>query len=110
MVIYDHFYAKNPGVFDQKYDFIAASEVVEHLHNPRAELDKLWGCLKPGGLLGIMTRLLTEKIDFDNWHYKREDTHVCFFTKESFEWLGSRWNVRPRFKDDSVILFKRPCG
>ena len=42
MAIYDHFYAQNPAVLDTPYDFITATEVVEHLHHPKQELDRLW--------------------------------------------------------------------
>lgn len=58
MAIYDHFYARNPSALEKQYDFITATEVVEHLHNPQNELDRLWACLKPGGRLGIMTKPL----------------------------------------------------
>lgn len=57
MSIYDHFYAQDLSVLDKPYDFITATEVVEHLHYPGKELDRLWACLKPGGHLGIMTKL-----------------------------------------------------
>src|SRR5690606_21502401 len=49
--LFDPAYADNPRVFDGTYDFITASEVVEHLHDPAAELHRLWDCLQPGGVL-----------------------------------------------------------
>ena len=39
MSIYDPFFSKNPSAMNQVYDFITATEVVEHLHHPGRELD-----------------------------------------------------------------------
>ena len=34
VALYDYFYANDPFVLHHLYDFITATEVVEHLHNP----------------------------------------------------------------------------
>ena len=49
MEIFDPFYAPDSKVLEQQYDFITTTEVLEHLHHPRSELDQLWSCLKPRG-------------------------------------------------------------
>lgn len=105
MSIYDYFYANHPVVFTRQYDFITATEVVEHLHLPAEELDKLWNCLKPGGWLGIMTKQRVAHKDFNNWHYKRDLTHVCFFSHKTFHWLAHQWDASVEFIDKDVILF-----
>jgi SAM-dependent methyltransferase len=105
VAIYDHFYAMKPSVLKQQYDFITATEVVEHLHNPRKELDRLWACLKPGGNLGIMTKLVHDCEAFARWHYKDDPTHVCFFSCSTFEWLATHWLAKLTFADKDVILF-----
>ncbi len=107
MVIYDHFYATEPTLFEKQYDFITASEVVEHLHDPKKELDRLWGCLKPGGSLGVMTKLLSDSEAFAHWRYKDDPTHVCFFSRTTFEWLAACWQTELTFADQDVILFKK---
>lgn len=107
MAIYDHFYAREPTLLDKQYDFITATEVVEHLHNPRKELDRLWGCLKPGGCLGLMTKLYHGCEAFPQWRYKDDPTHVCFFSPTTFEWLSSYWQTKPIFTDKDVILFQK---
>ena len=63
--LYDKFYAKNDVVFEKQYDFITASEVVEHLKQPMVELNRLMGLLKSNGVLAIMTQILTPQIDFE---------------------------------------------
>jgi len=105
MAIYDRFYASDPSVLENQYDFITATEVVEHLHNPKQELDRLWACLKPGARLGIMTKLVLDREAFSRWHYKNDLTHVCFYSRATFEWLAARWQAEPAFVDKDVILF-----
>ncbi len=105
MAIYDKFYAPDKKVFEKQYDFITATEVVEHLHNPGKELDRLWACLKPGGRLGIMTKLVIDKEAFAAWHYKRDLTHVCFFSTTTFEWLAHRFRADLIFAEKDAILF-----
>jgi hypothetical protein len=105
MSIYDIFYADDPTVFDRQYDFITASEVVEHLHHPGKELDRLWNCLKPSGILGIMTKLAPNKPTFEDWHYKRDETHVAFYSKPTFRWIANQWRAELSFEDENVIIF-----
>ena len=106
--IYDLFYAHDPSVFAKTYHFITASEVVEHLHQPRRELNRLWNCLRVGGLLGIMTKLLHESQSFAEWHYRRDPTHVIFFREETFQWLESYWHADLIVAGEDVrLLIKR---
>ncbi len=105
--IYDKFYARNPEVFRQKYDFVTTTEVVEHLKDPQFELQRLYRLVKPRGILGIMTKLVIDKSAFENWHYKRDPTHICFFSKSTFEWLGNIWQSEVEFIGDDVILIHK---
>lgn len=108
VAIYDYFYAQDVSVFQKEYDFITATEVLEHLHYPQDELDRLWACLKPGGKLGIMTKLVLNQDDFHAWYYKNELTHICFFSKSTFLWLARRWQAEIDFIDNDVIIFYKP--
>jgi len=107
MSIYDTFYAPDPSVFEKQYDFITISETVEHLHRPLDELDRLWACLIPGGYLGVMTGILHDSINFSDWHYIRDDTHVVFFTPGSFEWLAQHWESSLELLGDRVVIFRK---
>lgn len=107
MAIYDSYYAKNESVWEQQFDFITASEVVEHLHQPGTELDRLWARLKPGGTLGVMTMLTPAREAFATWHYKNDMTHVSFFSRNTFGWLGDQWGSKPKFFDNDVVLFQK---
>lgn len=107
MNIYDPFYANNPEVFDETYDFITATEVAEHLFRPGEELNCLWNCLHPGGYLGIMTKRLTDGLNFPDWHYRRDDTHVAFYSAHTFEWLAELWNASLELIGDDVAIFQK---
>lgn len=108
MAIYDSFYADDPAVFDRTYDFITATEVVEHLHHPMRELDRLWRCLKPGGLLAIMTKRVIDRQAFAAWHYKNDLTHVCFYSEGTFTWLAGQWHAGLDFVDKDVVILTKP--
>lgn len=105
MAIYDYFYAKDSSVLQGQYDFITATEVLEHLHDPGKELDRLWTLLKPDGYLGVMTRLVPDREAFTRWYYKNDPTHVCFFSPPTFQWLAGRWRAEVAFAAKDVILF-----
>jgi len=107
MEIFDKFYANDPLVLEQQYDFITATEVVEHLHDPEKTLDRLWKCLKIEGWIGIMTKLATGKEAFSKWHYKNDLTHVCFFSSDTFRWLANRWEAELLFVGKDVVLLKK---
>lgn len=107
MSLFDPFYAPDSTVFDRQYDFITASEVVEHLFRPRMDLERVWGCLQPGGVLGVMTKRVRDEAAFSRWHYKNDPTHVCFFGLETFEWLASHWDAALDVVGDDVVLFEK---
>ncbi|WP_206028641.1 class I SAM-dependent methyltransferase [Thalassoroseus pseudoceratinae] len=104
---YDPAFARDESVFDACYDFITTTEVVEHLHRPRFELDRLWSLLKPGGWLAIMTSPLPPPEQFAGWHYKTEPTHVMFYAIETFEWLANHWSAHFETMSKTVFLFQR---
>jgi SAM-dependent methyltransferase len=105
--LYDPFYAPHPEVFENHYDFITATEAFEHLRDPKKELDRLWSCLKKGGVLGIMTKLAMNEEAFSKWHYKNDPTHVSFFSRETFRWLARKWNAGVTFEGADVILIQK---
>ncbi len=107
MNIYDPFYAPDTSVLGYPYDFVTASEVVEHFHNPARELELLWSLVKPGGWLGIMTGMALDRQAFAGWRYKDDRSHVVFFSKETMEWLGRQWQTEVSFINRNVALFQK---
>jgi len=107
MTLFDYFYEHVPAAMGKQYDFITATEVVEHLREPGSELERLWTCLKPGGVLGIMTQPAVEQDAFSRWHYKNDLTHIRFFSRPTFRWLAVRWNAELTFPDSDIVLFHK---
>jgi len=110
MAIYDPFYAADESVLDVEYDFVTATEVAEHLHHPRECLNRMWRCVKPGGYLGMMTKRVVDQEAFVKWHYKNDETHVCFYSSETFSWLAKQWQTTPEFVDKDVVIFRKRRG
>ena len=106
--VYDSFYCDQKEVFDRQYDFVTATEVIEHLHQPGEKIRMLWNILRRGGCLGIMTKLVTSKQAFQSWHYKNDLTHVCFFSQPTLRWLADSLHAEVSFYgDDVAIITKR---
>jgi 2-polyprenyl-3-methyl-5-hydroxy-6-metoxy-1,4-benzoquinol methylase len=103
MRAYDPIYRDDPSALDGPYDFITCTEVAEHLHRPRDELERLRSLLRPGGLLVIQTRLAVGDEAFADWPYRRDPTHVAFYARRSFEWLARLWNARLEIHGHDVV-------
>ena len=107
VALYDSFYQPDPRVLEHQYDFICATEVVEHLHRPGEELQRLWSLLCKGGWLGIMTKLVRDVEAFSGWHYKNDPTHVCFFSDLTWQWWARRHGASIEILGADVILLQR---
>ncbi|NVK21287.1 MAG: class I SAM-dependent methyltransferase [Kangiellaceae bacterium] len=104
---YDFFYYNQPELLNRQYDFITCTEVFEHFHRPKQEIELLTQLLKPKGVLGVMTKRVIDKQAFANWHYKNDPTHVCFYSEKTFLWIAHTYGFTAKFiANDTVLLFK----
>lgn len=108
MRVYDPIYAPDESALTETYDFISCTEVMEHLHNPRAVFDLFNQILRPGGWLGVMTEFQTDDSRFEKWHYRRDPTHVIFYRATTLTMLGSPLNWRLEIPRRNVALFRKP--
>ena len=106
VALYDPFYAPDRSALGRTYDFVTATEVLEHLHRPAETLDLLFGLLKPGGWLGVMTKPVRPPEALDAWRYARDPTHVCFYSGETFAYIGAHWRAEPVSIEDDVVLLR----
>ena len=108
MSCYDVYYAPHRSVLDERYDFITCSETMEHFRQPAREWRRFMTMLRPGGRLGIMTRMRDGVTSFDSWYYKNDPTHVGFYSRATFQWLAGKHDLEVEFHGDSVALFQCP--
>ena len=105
--LYDPFFYPDKNVLSKQYDFVTCTETAEHFHNPRKEFDRLDGLLKPGAWLGIMTSFLTEDDEFENWYYRRDPTHVTFYSEKTFQVIASQRNWKCEIKSKNIVLLQK---
>lgn len=105
--VYDPFFYPDSSVLTSQYDFITCTEAAEHFFDPFAEFTRLDHLLKSGGVLGVMTCFSGEDDLFENWHYRRDPTHVVFYSERSFAVIAAArgWRVEISAKD-VVLMFK----
>ena len=108
LALYDKFYATDATVLTKTYDFISATEVVEHLAAPGETLQQLWDMLARGGTLALMTKLVINKDRFQSWHYKDDPTHIAFFSTITFTWLADKRGAKLEFIENDVIFLTKP--
>lgn len=105
--VYDIFYAPHAANLTRQYDFITATEVVEHLAAPGEVLNQRVAQLLPGGYLGLMTKRVTSQQAFARWHYINDPTHVCFFSEATFRWWAAEQGLTVEFTGNDVVIFRK---
>ena len=105
--VYDIFYAPHAANLTRQYDFITATEVVEHLAAPGEALNQRVAQLLPGGYLGLMTKRVTSQEAFARWHYINDPTHVCFFSEATFRWWAAEQGLTVEFTGNDVVIFRK---
>lgn len=108
VIDYDPLFRPDRAALARRYDFITCSEAIEHFFDPGRELTRLEGLLRPGGWLGVMTRMLTDDAGFARWWYRRDPTHVAFFRRETMTWIARRFGWQATFPGLDVALFHKP--
>ena len=105
-VSYDPLFHPDERALDARYDFVTCSEVIEHVHEPRALLDRFARLLVPGGVIGIMTRFHGLEAPFARWWYRRDPTHVCFYDATTMRWIAAAYGWTLEIPRDHVALFR----
>ncbi|MDQ3395356.1 MAG: class I SAM-dependent methyltransferase, partial [Bacteroidota bacterium] len=92
----------------KSYDFIFATECIEHFFNPSADIRKIVSLLKPNGTLTIMTERWETLDQFKTWYYKNDPTHVSFFHTITFAYISNILGLEKLYQDNNrVIIFKK---
>lgn len=104
--IYDPFFY--PDYPEGTYNFIFSTETFEHFHNPKREIEKIDHLLQPGAFLCIMTERWESQERFENWYYKNDPTHVCFYHDKTFDFIAGEYNMEKIYSDrNRVVILKK---
>lgn len=91
---YDIYYYPDLEQMRRTYHAVTSTEVWEHLYSPRQEIEKQLRLLKSGGLLGVMTSAHRGEAAFHDWHYRRDLTHVVFYSERTMAWIANQFHLR----------------
>lgn len=108
VALYDPMFFPDDSVLEAKYDFVTCTEVAEHFHSPAQSFARLFGLLRPGGTLAVMTGFPPESAKFAGWHYRRDPTHVVFYAPETFHWLAWQYGAQCEIPCRNVALLLLP--
>jgi len=105
---YDPVY--NPdGMKQDSYSLIVACEVVEHFRKPRTEFMTVHDRLVPGGWFVIQTERLDFVDRFEDWYYRRDPTHIAFYSERTFRQLALGIGFdRVEIVDKKLVSMRRP--
>jgi hypothetical protein len=106
---FDPFFNMNDTYLKNKYQLITSTEVVEHFVEPLKEFKHLSGLLEKNGYILLMTRLRTMEVsEFTNWWYRRDLTHISFYTLDTFKEIGKKFGLRiVKTNNINIIVFQK---
>lgn len=104
---YDPIYFPDNHCLSRTFDFITVTEVIEHFYDPHREMLRLDRMLRPGGHIGLMTYVYTDVPQFSAGWYHNEPTHVCFYHRETFEWIARWLGWKIEYLTGRVMIFRK---
>jgi len=107
---YDKFYHPDTSFEQHRYDFITSTEVFEHLSDPLSILSLFHRILTPNGIVALMTLFHQNSAShFEGWWYKRDHTHITFYTPKTIAMMAEKCGFDIIKCDDKriVVLRKR---
>jgi len=107
--IYDLYYAPQKVYEGNQYDLITSTEVFEHLSKPLETLELLVGHLNTNGYIVLMTKFPPkEEKAFLDWWYRRDPTHISFFTPKSFEVMAEKVGLKVlKTINENIVIFQK---
>ena len=105
--IYDKYFAENKSVLNKKYNGIIVLEVIEHISPIRDIIIKLISMLNLNGIL-IIHSLFHDNIDFKNWWYAKDITHITFLSIATIKKISEIFNLEIiKYSDTAAVLKKK---
>ena len=105
--IYDPYFFPDESYRDKVYDFITCTEAAEHFYEPQKEFNKLDQVLADKGILGVMTNFYEDTINFEDWYYRKDPTHVVFYTAKTLQCIAEERSWKVDIQSKNVVFFKK---
>jgi 2-polyprenyl-3-methyl-5-hydroxy-6-metoxy-1,4-benzoquinol methylase len=107
--IYDLYYSPKKVYASKSYDLITSTEVFEHLSRPLEVLELLVEHLNENTYLVLMTKFPPkEDKEFLAWWYRRDPTHISFFTPKSFEIMAEKVGLKVlKIINENIVVFQK---
>ncbi len=107
--IYDLYFFPKKVYKGKKYDLITSTEVFEHLKNPIEVLKMLVEHTNKNGYIVLMTKFPPkDDKEFLAWWYRRDPTHISFFTPKSFEVMAEKVGLKVlKIIDENIVIFQK---
>ena len=103
---YDLFFANEPSLLQEKYDYVSCCEVMEHFHKPYKEFELLKSLLLPKGKLYCKTVIYHNQTPFENWYYKDDFTHVFIYQPKTLEWIKTEFHFSNLIIKEKLLVFE----
>ena len=103
---YDLFFANEPSLLQEKYDYVSCCEVMEHFHQPYKEFELLKSLLLPKGKLYCKTAIYHNQTPFENWYYKDDFTHVFIYQPKTLEWIKNEFYFSNLIIKEKLLVFE----
>jgi len=106
---YDLYFFPQKIYENKKYDLITSTEVFEHLKEPKVILKTLVKSVNSGGYIILMTQFPpSSDEEFLNWWYRRDITHISFFTPNSFEVMATELGLKVlKIINKNIVVFQK---
>ena len=105
--IYDPYFFPDESYRDKVYDFITCTEAAEHFYEPQKEFNKLDRVLANKGILGVMTNFYEDTINFEDWYYRKDPTHVVFYAVKTLQCIAEERSWEVDIQCGNVVFFKK---
>lgn len=104
--IYDPFFY--PTIHrERSYLLLTSTEVLEHIGEVRSVWLDFEHLVRPHGYLALMTHFHPGPERFHNWWYKRDPTHVVFYSQKTFSHIESAYPWEILYQDGEKKLLLR---
>ncbi|MFW6438011.1 MAG: class I SAM-dependent methyltransferase [Armatimonadota bacterium] len=104
---WDLYFAPDRAPLARTWNFVTCSETAEHFRRPLLEFERFDRLLRPDGVLGVMTQMLEDWSEFEDWHYHYDSTHICYYSPRTMRWIAERFGWSLDLPRGNVAIFRR---